>query len=71
MFHHVASFWRNRGNSNLAFVHYNDLKADLAGEMSRVAAFLGIEVPASKWGAAVERCTFESMQARGDEIGSF
>ena len=34
MFHHIASFWRNRGNSNLAFVHYNDLKADLAGEMS-------------------------------------
>jgi aryl sulfotransferase len=71
MFHHIASFWRNRGNSNLAFVHYNDLKADLAGEMSRVAAFLGIEVPASKWAAAVERCAFESMRARGDEIGSF
>jgi aryl sulfotransferase len=55
----------------VAFVHYSDLKVDLAGEMQRVAAFLGIEVPESKWPAVVERCTLESMRARGDEIGSF
>ena len=51
MFHHIASFWRHRGNSNLSFVHYNDLKADLAGEMRRVAAFLGIEVCRRRSGA--------------------
>jgi aryl sulfotransferase len=55
----------------LAFVHYNDLKVDIAGEKQRVAAFLGIEVPESKWPAVVERRTFQSMRARGDEIGSF
>jgi aryl sulfotransferase len=71
MFQHIASFWRHQGSNNLAFVHYNDLKADLAGEMRRLAAFLGIEVPASNWSATVERCTFESMRARDDEIGSF
>jgi aryl sulfotransferase len=59
LFQHIASFWRHRGDGNVAFVHYNDLKTDLAGEMWRVAAFLGIEVPESKWPAAVERCTFE------------
>jgi aryl sulfotransferase len=68
---HIASFWRRRGEGNVAFVHYNDLRADLAGEMRRVAAFLRIELPASKWAAVVERCTFESMRTRGDEIGSF
>jgi aryl sulfotransferase len=26
-------------------------------------------VPAAKWPAVVERCTFESMQARGPELG--
>jgi aryl sulfotransferase len=55
----------------LLFLHYNDLKSDLAGEMRRVAAFLGVDVPASRWPGVVERCTFESMRARGDEIGSF
>jgi aryl sulfotransferase len=28
-------------------------------------------VPAAKWPAVVERCTFESMKARGEQIGSF
>jgi aryl sulfotransferase len=71
VFVHIANFWEHRGAGNVALVHYNDLKADLASEMRRIAAFLGIEVPASKGSAAVQRCTFESMQARGDEIGSF
>jgi len=30
---------------NILFVHYNDLKADLEGEMRRIARFLEIEVP--------------------------
>ncbi len=68
---HAASFWKRRGESNLLFVHFADLKADLAGEMRRIAAFLGIEVPAAKWSAVVERCTFEAMRARGDQIGTF
>lgn len=46
----------HRGDGNVAFVHYNDLETDLAGEMWRMAAFLGIEVPESKWPAAVPMC---------------
>ena len=71
LFKHVASFWKLRGEANLLFVHYNDLKADLAGEMRRIADFLEIEVPAAKWPAVVERCTFEAMKANGDRVGSF
>jgi aryl sulfotransferase len=69
--HHVASFWRHRHQSNVLRVHYNDLKADLAGEMRRIARFLDIEVPADAWPAVVGRCTFEAMQADGDRIGDF
>ena len=58
----VASYWARRGQPNLLFVHYNDLKADLAGEMRRVAAFLNIEIPESKWPSVVQRCTFEAMR---------
>jgi aryl sulfotransferase len=58
----VASYWAKRGESNLLFTHYNDLKADLDGEMRRVARFLDIDIPESKWPAVVERCTFEAMR---------
>src|SRR5688572_7651701 len=68
---HVASFWARRADPNVLLVHYNDLKADLAGEMRRVADFLDVTVPEAAWPAVVERCTFESMQARGPEIGDF
>jgi aryl sulfotransferase len=68
---HVATFWQHRHATNVLLVHYNDLKSDLAGEMRRIAEFLGIAVPASKWPAVVERCTFEAMQARASRLGPF
>jgi aryl sulfotransferase len=58
----VASFWAKRGEPNLLFVHYNDMKADLEGEMRRVAKFLDIEIAEPKWPAVVQRCTFEAMR---------
>jgi aryl sulfotransferase len=70
-FEHLASFWARRSDSRLYFVHYNDLKADLAGEMRRLADWLEISVPEAKWPAVVERCTFEAMRERGSEIGPF
>jgi aryl sulfotransferase len=66
---HVATFWQLRHAPNVLLVHYNDLKADLAGEMRRVADFLDVSVPAAKWPAVVDRCTFESMRSRGAELG--
>ncbi len=71
LLHHVASFWKLRARPNVLLVHFADLKRDLAGEMRRVAEFAGIQVPDSLWPAAVERCTFDAMKARADEIGSF
>jgi aryl sulfotransferase len=66
---HIGTFWQHRRDPNVLLVHYNDLKSDLAGEMRRIAEFLGITVAESKWPAVVARCTFESMQARGPELG--
>ena len=71
LFDFVASFWAQRDEPNVLFVHYNDLKVDLDREMRRVAGFLGIEIDEARWPAMVERCTFESMRARADEIGPF
>ena len=58
----VSTFWARRSEPNLLFVHYNDLKADLGGEMRRIAAFLDIAIPEAKWPAVIDRCTFESMR---------
>jgi aryl sulfotransferase len=67
----VASYWAKRGEPNLLFVHYNDMKTDLEGEMRRVAKFLDIELDADQWPAAVERCTFEAMRKADIKIGNF
>jgi aryl sulfotransferase len=68
---YLASWWPRRVEANVLFVHYNDLKADLDGEMRRIASFLDIDVPDDKWPVVVERCTFEAMKARPSEIGPF
>jgi aryl sulfotransferase len=59
------SYWSERGRENLLLVHYNDLKADLSGEMKRIAAFLGIETPAALWPELVEAATFDKMKNEG------
>ncbi len=59
------SYWSERRRENLLLVHYNDLKADLSGEMRRIAAFLGIETPAALWPELVEAATFEKMKDEG------
>ena len=70
-FHIVATYWERAQQSNLLFVHYNDLKADLSGEMRRIAAFLEIDVPEAQWADVVDRCTFESMRSHADKVGPF
>jgi aryl sulfotransferase len=37
----------------------------------RVAGFLGVSVDEQRWSAQVQHCTFASMKARSDEVGSF
>jgi aryl sulfotransferase len=68
-FEHVASFWNHYGEPNVLFVHYDDMKADLRAEMRRVAAFLVIEFAESLWPEVIERCTFDAMKRRSEQIG--
>jgi aryl sulfotransferase len=60
--HHARSYWNFRHLPNLLFVHYNDLKADLPGEMRRIARFLEIDVPDEKWPMLADAATFASMK---------
>ena len=60
-----AIYWQARHTDNLLLVHYNDLQADLEGEMRRIAAFLSIAPPEEMWPQLVEAATFAAMKRDG------
>lgn len=62
------SFWRDRHLPNVLLVHFNDLKADLDGEMRRIAAFLDIAVDEADWPSLVEAASFERMRESGQTL---
>jgi aryl sulfotransferase len=64
------TWWEMRESPNVLFVHYNDLKADLSGEMKRIAEFLEISVRPDVWLALVAAAEFESMRKDGDVLMS-
>ena len=49
-------------------VHYNDLKADLAGEIGRISTFLEIDTPAARLAEIAEAARFDSMKAQGEHL---
>ncbi|HEY5289916.1 MAG TPA: sulfotransferase domain-containing protein, partial [Caulobacteraceae bacterium] len=61
----ARTWWAERASPNLLCVHFNDLKADLDGEMRRIAGFLGIEINEAIWPKLVEAATFASMKRHG------
>ncbi|KAL2211054.1 P-loop containing nucleoside triphosphate hydrolase protein [Sarocladium strictum] len=64
---HIRSWWEVKDHPNLMLVHYNDLKADLDGEMRKIAKFLGTpEMTKEQWDAAVEHCTFDWMKEHAE-----
>jgi aryl sulfotransferase len=62
------SFWAARREANVLLVHYNDLLADLDGEMRRIAAFLKLDPPETMWPALVQAATFDAMRRDGEKL---
>jgi hypothetical protein len=65
---HLRSFWEARDRLDVAFFHYDDLLADLAGEMRRLADHLGISVAEDAWPSLVEAATIDSMRGRAADV---
>jgi aryl sulfotransferase len=61
-FTYAQTFWRYRHLPNIMMIHFNDLLADLDGEMRRIAEYLDIEVPEELWPDVVRRCTFSEVK---------
>lgn len=59
---HALTYWKYRHLPNIYMIHFNDLLADLDGEMRKIAEYLEIDVPEEQWPAVVRRCTFEEVK---------
>ena len=62
------TYWSQRRAENVLLVHYNDMKADLDGEMRRISAFLDIPIDEAIRPTLVEAATFEAMKRDGDTL---
>ncbi len=59
----VRSWWAIRDLPNVHFVHFANLKADMAGEIRRIAEFIATPVDEALWPAILEHCSFDYMKA--------
>jgi aryl sulfotransferase len=67
-FEFEMTYWRERASKDLLLVHYNDLKADLAGEIRRISTFLEIETPGDLLAEMAQAARFETMKAEGEAL---
>jgi len=68
LWENIASWWAIRDLPNVKLVHFNELKADLAGEMRKIAAFLEADIAESDWPRLVEHCTFDYMKTHAEQM---
>ncbi len=59
----IRTWWEIRELPNLLLLHFNELKADLPGQIARIADFLEIEIDETRFPAIVEHCSFDWMKA--------
>jgi len=60
---HVAGWWHWALNrENVLFVHYEDMKANFAAVLDRVASFLGYRLTAEEKQRITSKCSFQYMQ---------
>ncbi|MEE8454405.1 MAG: sulfotransferase domain-containing protein [Limibaculum sp.] len=63
LWENVRSWWQIRHLPNVMVLHFTRLKADMPGEIRRIAAFLDTPIDAAAWPAILEHCSFDYMKA--------
>ena len=75
LFYHLGSWWNHKHLPNILFVHFNDLLADLDGQMHMLADYLEIDIDEAIWPTLVDKATFKTMKADAENVvyggGSF
>jgi aryl sulfotransferase len=59
----VRSWWAIRDLPNVLFIHFAKLKADMPGEIRRIADFIGTPIDEERWPSILEHCSFAYMKA--------
>lgn len=65
---HLSDAWIRRTDSGVILTHYEDLSADLRGEMARLAERLGIDVPDAALDDLAAAAGFDRMRADADRL---
>ncbi len=68
VFHHLSLAWSVRDHTNAILVHYDDLLADLPGQMLRLAGELGIDIDGRRVAELAEAASFAGMKSRAEEL---
>jgi aryl sulfotransferase len=58
----IRSWWAVRDLPNVKFIHFANLKHDMAREIRGIATFLDIPIKESRWEAILRHCSFEWMK---------
>lgn len=66
--HHTRTWWQYRTLENILFVHFNDLLADLRGEIRRIARFLDMECSEEQIGNVSNAATFSTMKRNAGQL---
>jgi aryl sulfotransferase len=64
----IRTWWAARDLPNVKLVHFNELKADLEGEIRTIADFLDVEIDPKEWPQIVEHSTFAWMKAHAAQV---
>jgi aryl sulfotransferase len=62
----VRSWWEIRHLPNVLLLHFAELKADMPGQIRRIADFLDIAIDEARWPAIVEHCSFDYMKRHAE-----
>ncbi len=58
----IRSWWAVRDLPNVKFIHFANLKHDMAREIRGIATFLDIPIKEPRWEAILKHCSFEWMK---------
>jgi len=62
LWENVRTWWAIRALPNVYLLHFTRLKADMPGEMRKLAGFLGIAIDERRWPEILEYCSFDWMK---------
>ena len=65
---HVASYWRVRDRANVLFLTYEEMRADLAAAVDRIAEFMGVDLSDDERAAVVAQSEFAHMKQIGHKF---